>query len=173
MYQHNNSCQALTLQLNLKEVASLEPIQLSSVRSLSGVRLFVTPWTAALQASLSITNSQSSLKLMSIELVMPSSHLILCRPLLLPPSIIPNTRVFSNESVFHIRWPKYCSFSFSISPSNQVPDIFWKSPTLALQAKVVNVHENSKTWGGCVARSWMSPPSIQFPLPLCFQSLQV
>ena len=91
---------------------------------------------------------------------------------LLMPSIFPASESFSSKSALHIRWPKYCSFSFSISPSNQVPDIFWKSPTLALQAKVVNVHENSKTWGGCVARSWMSPPSIQFPLPLCFQSLQ-
>ena len=78
----------------------------------------MTPWTVARQASLSITNSQSLLKLMSIELVMPSNHLILCRPLLLPPSIFPSIRVFSNESVLHIRWPKYWSFSFSISPSN-------------------------------------------------------
>jgi len=94
-------------------------IQFSSVQSLSGVRLFVTPWTAAHQASLSITNSQSLLKLMSIESVMPSSHLILCHPLLLPPSIFPSIRVFSNESVLCIRWPKYWSFSFSISPSNE------------------------------------------------------
>ena len=80
---------------------------------------FVTPWTAACQASLSITNSQSLLKLRSIELVMPSNHLILCRPLLLPPSIFPSIRVFSNESVLHTRWSKYWSFSFSISPSNE------------------------------------------------------
>ena len=86
----------------------------SSVQSLSCVRLFVTPWTAALQASLSITNSWSSPKLMSIESVMPSNHLILCCPLLLPPSIFPSIRVFSNESVLRIRWPKYWSFSFSI-----------------------------------------------------------
>ena len=78
-----------------------------------------TPWTAAHQASLSITNSQSLLKLMSIELVMPSNHLILCHPLLLPPSIFPSIRVFSDESVLHIRWPKYWSFSFSMSPSNE------------------------------------------------------
>ena len=77
------------------------------------------PWTAVHQASLSITNFQSLLKLMSIETLMPSNHLILCHPLLLPPSIIPSTRVFSNESVLHIRWPKYWSFSFSISPSNE------------------------------------------------------
>ena len=91
---------------------------ISSVQSLSHVRLFVTTWTAACQASLSITNSWSLLKLMSIELVMPSNHLTLCRPLLLPPSIFPSIRVFSNESVLNIRWPKYWSFSFSISPSN-------------------------------------------------------
>ena len=93
--------------------------QFSSVHSLSRIRLFATPWTAAHQASLSITNSRSLTKLMSIELVMPSNHLILCHPLLLMPSIFPSTRVFSNESVLHIRWPKYWSFTFSISPSNE------------------------------------------------------
>ena len=91
----------------------------SSVQSLSRVRLFATPWTAARQASLSIINSQSLLKLMSIESVMPSNHLILCRPLLLLPSMFPSIRVFSNESAVCIRWPKYWSFSFSISPSNE------------------------------------------------------
>ena len=96
---------------------SLPPF--SSVQSLSCVWLFATPWTAARQASLSITNSQSLLKLMSIELVMPSNHLILCHPLLLLPSIFPSIRVFSSESVLHIRWPKYWRFSFSISPSNE------------------------------------------------------
>ena len=90
----------------------------SSVQLLSHVRLFATPWTAAYQASLSITISQSLLKLMSIESVMPSNHLILCRPLLLPPSIFPSISIFPNESVLHIRWPKYWSFSFSISPPN-------------------------------------------------------
>ena len=90
-----------------------------SVQFLSRVRLFVTPWTAARQASLSITNSQSLLKLMSIESVMPSNRLILCCPLLLLPSIFPSVRVFSNESTLRIRWPKYWSFSFSISPSNE------------------------------------------------------
>ena len=90
----------------------------SSVQLLRCVRLFATPWTAALQASLSIINSQSLLKLMSIELVMPSNHLILCCPLLLSPSIFPSIRVFSNESALHIRWPKYWSFSFSISISH-------------------------------------------------------
>ena len=86
-----------------------------SVQSLSCVQLFVTPWTAAPQASLSITNSQSLLKLMPIKLVMQSNHLILCHPLLLPPSVIPSIRVFSKESVHHIRWPKYWSFSISLS----------------------------------------------------------
>ena len=93
--------------------------QFSSVQSLSRVQLFVTPWTAARQASLSITNSRSLLKLMSISMVMPSNHLILCHPLLLLPSIFPSIRVFSNESVLRIRWPKYWSFSFNISPSNE------------------------------------------------------
>ena len=83
----------------------------------------MTPWTAAYHASLSITNSQSLLKLMSIESVMPSNHLILCRLLLLLPSIFPSIRVFSRESVLHIRWPKYWSFSFSISPSNEYPGL--------------------------------------------------
>ena len=93
--------------------------QFSSVQLLSRVRLFVTSWTAARQASLSITNSQSLLKLMSIESVMPSNHLILCRPLLLLPSIFSSIRVFSNGSVLHIRWPQYWSFSFSIRPSSE------------------------------------------------------
>ena len=91
----------------------------SSVQSLSFVQLFATPWTTACQASLSLTNSWSLPKLMSIESVMLSSHLILCRPLLLFPSILPGIRVFSNESALHIRWPKYWSFSFNISPSNE------------------------------------------------------
>ena len=91
----------------------------SSVQLLSHVQLFVTPWTAARQASVSITNSRSLLKLLSIESVLPSNHLILCRPLLLPPSIFPRIRVFSKESVLCIRWPKYWSFSFSIRPSNE------------------------------------------------------
>ena len=93
--------------------------QFSSVQSLSSVWLFATQWTAACQASLSITNSQSLLKLISIELVMPSNHLILCCPLLLLPSIFPSIRVFSDESALRVRWPKYWSFSFNISPSNE------------------------------------------------------
>ena len=94
-----------------------------SVQSFSCVRLFATPWTAACQASLSITNSQSLPKLMSIESVMPSSHLILCHSLLLPPSIVPTNRVFSNESTLQMMWPKYWSFSFNISPSNEHPGL--------------------------------------------------
>ena len=97
---------------------------INSVRSLSHVSFFATPWTAAFQASLSIANSCSLLKLMSIESVMPSSHLILCHPLLLLPSNFPSIRVFSSESVLHIRWPKYWSFSFSINPSKEYSGLF-------------------------------------------------
>ena len=95
----------------------------SSVQSLSRVQLFATLWIAACRASLSITNSQSLLKLMSIKSVMPSSHLILCHPLLLLPPIPPSIRVFSNESTLHMKWPKYWSFRFSISPSNEHPGL--------------------------------------------------
>ena len=102
--------------LDCKEI---KPVQFSSVQSLSCVQLFATSWTAAHQASLSITNSWGLFKLMLIESVMPSNHLILCHPLLLLPSIFPSIRVFSNESVLPIRWLKYWSFSFSISPSNE------------------------------------------------------
>ena len=94
-------------------------IKLSSVQSLRHIWLFVTPWTAALQASMSITNSWSLLKLMFFKSVMPSNHLILCRPLLLLPPVFASIRVFSSESVLHIKWPKYWSFSFSISPSSE------------------------------------------------------
>ena len=97
--------------------------QFSSVQLLSRVQLFVTPWIAACQASLSITNSRSSLRLMSIESVMPFSHLILCHPLHLLPSIPPSIRVFSNESTLRMRWPKYWSFSFSIIPSKEIPGL--------------------------------------------------
>ena len=105
----------------------------SSIQLLSRVRLFATPWTAACQASLSITSSWSLLKLMSIESVMPSNHLILCHPLLLPPSIVPSIRVFSNESALRIRWPKYRSFSFSISPSSEYSGLI--SFRISLQSK--------------------------------------
>ena len=104
-------------------------VLLSSVQSLSRVQLFVTPWTEAHQASLSITNSQSLLKLMSIESAMPSNHLIFCRFLLLLPSIFPSIRVFSNESALRIRWPKYWSFSFNISPSNEHSGLISQSGT--------------------------------------------
>ena len=106
-------------------------------QSLSRVWLFATSWTAACQASLSNTNSQSLLKLMSTVFVMPSKHLILSRPLLLPPSIFPSIRVFSSESVIHVRWPKYWSFSFSISPPMKIQDWFplgWND-WISLQSK--------------------------------------
>ena len=101
---------------------SYSSVQFSSVQLLSRVQLFATPWTAAHQTSLSIINFQSLPKLMSIELVMPSDHPVLCHPLLLP-SIFPNIRVFSNESALHIRWPKYWSFNFNISPPNEYPGL--------------------------------------------------
>ena len=104
-------------------VSAVSPPQFSSVQLLSHVRLFATPWIAARQAFLSITNSWSSLRLTSIESVMPSSHLILCRPLLLLPPIPPSIRVFSNESTLRMRWPKYWSFSFSIIPSKEIPGL--------------------------------------------------
>ena len=122
----------------------------SSVQSLSHVRLFATPWITARQASVSITNSRSSLKLMSIKSVMPSIHLILCCPLLLLPPIPPSSRVFSNESTLHMRWPKYWSFSFSTSPSNEHPGLIsfrtdWLDP-LAVQGtfKGLLQHDSSK-----------------------------
>ena len=106
-----------------KKSCSTSLIIRSDHQSLSRVWLFATPWIAARQASLSITNSRSSLRLTSIESVMPSSHLILCRPLLLLPPIPPSIRVFSNESTLHMRWPKYWSFSFNVSPSNEHPGL--------------------------------------------------
>ena len=125
-------------------------LQFSSVQSLSRVQLFATPSTAALQVSLSITNSWSPPKPMSIESVMPSNHLILCHPLLLLPSIFPRIRVFSNESALRIRWPKYWSFSFNISPSNEHPGlIFFRMDSLDLLAvqgtlKSLLQHHSSK-----------------------------
>ena len=123
------------MKLSLKEKGIIN--QFRSVPSLSRVRLFATPWTAAHQASLSISNSQSLPKLMSIESVMPSNHLILCRPLLLPPAIFPSIRVFSNESALHIRWPKYWSFSFSINPSSEYSGLvsFKMDWSISLQSK--------------------------------------
>ena len=107
----------------LKQLSSSSISKISSVQALSHVRLFVTPWIVVHQASLTITNSRSSPKLMSIESVLPSSHLILCHPLLLLPSIPPGIRVFSSESTLRMRWPKYWSFSFSISPSKEHPGL--------------------------------------------------
>ena len=126
----------------------LLPVWFSSVQSLCRVRLFATPWTAACQASLSITNSRSLLKLRSIESVMPSNHLILCYPLLLLPSIFPRIRVFSNESVLHIRLTKYWSFIFSISPSSEYSGLIsfrmdWLD-LLAVQGTLIIQHHSSK-----------------------------
>ena len=124
LWQQTNTLR-ITLEVSLQQkiwilyIRILEVLQCSSVQSLSRVRLFMTPWTAACQASLSITNSWSSLRLMSIESMMPSNHLILCHPPLLLPTIFPSIRVFLDESILRIRWPKYWSFSFSISPSNE------------------------------------------------------
>ena len=125
--------------------------QFSSLQSHSRVQLFATPWTAAYQASLSITNSRSSLKPTSIKLVMPSSHLILGRPLLFLPPIPPSIRVFSNESTLHMRWPKYWSFSFSIIPSREIPGLIsfrmdWLD-LLAVQGTLKSLlqHHSSKT----------------------------
>ena len=113
---------------------AVNSVQFSSVQSLSCVQFFATPWVAAHQASLSITNYRSSLKLMSIESVMPSSHLIFCCRLLLLPSIFPSIRVSSNESALCIRWPKYWSFSFNISPSNEHPGLIFRMDWLYLLA---------------------------------------
>ena len=110
-------------EFNLNFRCILSPKTINSVESLSPVQLFVTPWTEALQASLSITNSRSSPKLMSIESVMPSSYLILYRPLFLPLSMFHSIKVFSNESALHMRWPKYWSFIFSIIPSKEHPGL--------------------------------------------------
>ena len=121
----------------------------SSVQSFSCVWLFATPWITARQASLSITNSQSSLRLMSIESVMPSSHLIPCRPLLLPPPIPSSIKVFSNVSTLHMMWPKYWSFSISIIPSKEIPGLIFKMDWLDLLAvqwtlKTLLQHHSSK-----------------------------
>ena len=134
-------------------MAHVSKDQFSSAQ-LSHVRLFATPWAAACQASLSITNSKSLLKLISIESVMPSNYLILCHPLLLLPSIFPSIRVFSNESDLHIRWPKYWSFSFSISPPNECSGLIsfridWLD-LLVVQGtvKIILQHHNAKASKG-------------------------
>ena len=118
----------------------------SSVQLLSRVRLFATPWTVACQASLSITNCWSLPKLMGIELVMPSNHLILCRPLLLLPSIFPSIRVFSNKSGLHIRWPKYWSFSFNLSPSNENSGLIFRMDWLDVLAVQGNLSVIATWW---------------------------
>ena len=134
----------------MKNILSLNLPQFSSVQSLSRVQLFVTPWITARQASLSITNSQSSLRLASIKSVMPSSHLILCRPLLLLPLIPPSISVFSNELTLRMRWPKYWSFSFSIIPSKEIPGLISfrmdKLDLLAVQGTLKSLlqHHSSK-----------------------------
>ena len=133
-------------------------IQFSSVQSLSRVRLFATPWTAAHQASLSITNFWSLPKLMSIEAVMPSSHLILCRPLLLLPPIPPSIRVFSNELALYIRWPKHWSFSFSISPSNEYSGLsYFRMDWLDLLAVQVTLKSLLQHHSSKASILWHSP----------------
>ena len=137
-----NTFSLFTTYLNLVSLLALmcssfaQGNQFSLVQSLSRVQLFATPWTAACQAPLSITNSQSLLKLMSIDLMMPSNHLILCCPLLLLPSVFPSIKVFSNESALHIRWPKYWSFSLNVSPSNEQPGLIsFRTCWISLQSK--------------------------------------
>ena len=134
----------------VSDLPSQRQVQFSSVQSLSRVRLFATPRITARQASLSITNSQTLLKLMSIESVIPSNHLILCHPLLLLPSVFPSIRVFSSESALHIRWPKYWSFRLNISPSSEHPGLisfrmYWLD-LLAVQGTLKSLlqHHSSK-----------------------------
>ena len=138
-------------QLNIIKVVYDKPTAsiINSVQFLSHARLFATPWTVARQASLSITNSWSLSKLTSIELVMPSHHLILCHPLLLP-SIFPNIRVFSNESTLRSRWPKYWSFNFNISPSSEHPGLItFRMDWLDLLAEGEIIKKNSRSWKVC------------------------
>ena len=160
--------QRQVISLSSSHVGSPNSLHLfSSVQPLSRVQLFATPWTAARQASLSITNSQSLLKLMSIESVMPSNHLFFCHPLLLLPSIFPRIRVFSKESVLHIRWPKYWSSSFNISPSNEYSELIsfridWFD-LLAVQGTLKSIfqHHSSKAsilWCSAFFVVQLSPP---------------
>ena len=167
--------------LNISPITSGD-FQFSSVQSLSRVRLFATPWIAARQASLSITNSQSSLRLKSIESEMPSSHLILWRPLLLLPLIPPNIRVFANESALRMRWPKYWSFSFSISPSKAIPGMIsfrmdWLD-LLAVQGTLKSLfqHHSSKASISSALSSqscwnWRVLPNKLHPTMLCWAVL--
>ena len=149
---------------------SLKTVGVSSDQSLSRVRLFGTPWTAARQASLPITNSGSLLKLISFKSVMPSNHLILCHPLLLP-SIFPSIRVFSNESVVRIRWPKYWSFSFSISPSNEYSGLIsfridWLD-LFAVQGSLLQHHSSKASilWGSAFFIVQLSHPYMTMEKP--------
>ena len=144
-------------------------VQFSSVQSLSRVQLFAAPWIAEHQASLSITNSRNLLKLMSIESVMPSSHLILCRPLLLLPSMPPSIRVFSNESTLHMRWPKYWSFSFSISPSSEHPGLIsFRMDWFDLPAVQGTLMLVSHYW-----EEFVKNQRIKYPLSIIYQDLKV
>ena len=141
--------------------------QFSSVQSLSRVLLFATPWIAARQASLPITNSRSSLRLTSIESVMPSSRLILCRPLLLLPAIPPSIRVFSNEWTLHIRWPKYWSLSFSIIPSKEIPGLIsfrmdWLDP-LAVQGTLKSLLQHHSSKASILRRSAFFAVQLSHP----------
>ena len=161
--------------MKLKDTYSLEDkfwptsVQFSSVQLLSRVWLFATPWIAACQALLSITNSWSSLKLMSIESVMPSSHLILCRTLLLLPSIFPSIRVFSSESALHIRWPKYWSFTFNISPSSEHPGLIsFKMDWLDLLACPRDSQDSSPT----PQFKSINSPVLSFPYSPTLTSLE-
>ena len=145
---------------------------ISSVQILSRVRLFETPWIAARQASLSITNSRSSLRLRSVESVMPSSHVILCRPLLLLTPIPPSIRVFSNESTLCLRWPKYWSFSFSISPSNEHPELIsfrvdWLD-LLAVQGTLKSLLQHHRSTASILQHSAFF--TVQLSMHLCWQS---
>ena len=142
-------------------------VQFSSVQSLSHVWLFAIHWTAARQASLSITNSWSPSKPMSIELVMPSNHLILCRPLLFLPSIFPGIRVFSHESALHIRWPKYWSFSFNISPTNEHPGLIsfrmdWLD-LLAVQGTLKSLLQHHSSKASILWRSAFFTVQVSYP----------
>ena len=148
-YKINGQCWNILI-LSYLVPLRIEIFHFSSVQWLSGVWLFATPRSAARQASLSITNSQNLLKLRSIESVMPSNHFILCRPLFLPRSIFPSIRIFSNESILRIRWPKYLSFTFSISPSNEFSGLISFGmdclDLLAVQGTIKSLlqHHNSK-----------------------------
>ena len=162
-YTPENFSQAIEFQLCIFFLF----LQFSSVQSLSRLRLFATPWITAPQASLSITISQSSFRLTSIESVMPSSHLILCRPLLLLPPIPPSIRVFSNKSTLHMRWPKYWSFSFSIIPSKEHPGLIsfrmdWLDP-LAVQGTLRSLLQHHSSKASILRRSAFFTVQLSHP----------